>query len=336
MAFELLRPLEQLGEGGQGRVWSTPAVRINGTWAVAYKEYSPVTAAQVDWSVLEQMVRLTPSLPYEDGRELAERSAWPVAIVEKGGHPAGFLMRLVPPDFSMSLRFPGGTRRVAASLQFLLNPIAYLQARGLEVSDGFRLRLLEQVALTLQLLHRHGIAVGDLSPNNIYFNPNSAACFFLDCDGMSLRGRSPLAPVETPEWQVPAGEPLATPESDGYKFGLLVVRLFAGDQMTRDPASLPSGLGQLKELAERALDMDPSVRPGMEEWLTVLRTGRALHARSAVVVPATVAPPLSGADTVRRKVEISAALPRRQYRPQALAWLLLLLLVLLGLFLISF
>jgi eukaryotic-like serine/threonine-protein kinase len=52
---------------------------------------------------------------------------------------------------------------------------------------------------------------------------------------MRVNGASVLPQVETPEWEVPAGEELATVQSDTYKLGLLTLRLLTGDQHTKNP-----------------------------------------------------------------------------------------------------
>jgi hypothetical protein len=83
-------------------------------------------------------------------------------------------------------------------------------------------------------LHKHGVCVGDISPKNLLFAliPHPAV-YFIDCDAMRIDGVSVLRQVETPGWQVPAGEELATVYSDTYKLGLLALRL----PQTANPAT---------------------------------------------------------------------------------------------------
>jgi hypothetical protein len=139
------------------------------------------------------------------------------------------------------------------------------------------LELLHDTARALELFHRLGVVVGDLSPNNLLFTRDRRPrCFFLDCDGMRLRGASVLRAAETVDWQAPPGEgSAATPATDSYKFGLLCIRLFAGDQSTRDPAALDRAGGRLRALAERALAADPRRRPGMGQWSFALAAAAA-------------------------------------------------------------
>jgi len=50
--------------------------------------------------------------------------------------------------------------------------------------------------------------VGDLSPRNFLFTAFHWRCFLLDCDAKTVRGRSPLPPVETPGCQILAQRPI--------------------------------------------------------------------------------------------------------------------------------
>ena len=75
------------------------------------------------------------------------------------------------------------------------------------------------------------------------------AIYFIDCDAMRINGVSALRQVETPGWDIPAGEELATIYSDTYKLGLLALRLLAGDHHTKNPHQLPGGTpSQLRQI----------------------------------------------------------------------------------------
>src|SRR5207237_112426 len=66
------------------------------------------------------------------------------------------------------------------------------------------------------------------------------------------------------------GEELATDHSDAYKFGLLAIRLFAGDQSARDPDVLSRVAPELAALASRSLSTTPGQRPKPADWLAPL------------------------------------------------------------------
>jgi hypothetical protein len=263
-----------LGSGGQGTVYAVAG-------PAAYKEFSvPVNA-----SALAAMVAFGDALPLDMARGIGEVAAWPTTLVERNGRLCGFLMRQAPPEFEADLQFPSGRSRRLARVELLLNDDTYLAARSLRIDDRFRLELLYDTARAIELFHRLGVVVGDLSPNNLLFTRDRRPrCFFLDCDGMRLRGASVLRAAETVDWQAPTGEgSAATPATDSYKFGLLCVRLFAGDQSTRDPASLDRAGARLRALAERALAADPRRRPSMGQWSFALA---AAAARNRIKLPA--------------------------------------------------
>ena len=201
----------------------------------------------------------------------------------------------VPDDFRTTIRRPSGAQeKTLAQVQLLLNPDAYLAKRGIPLSDRHRYRLLAEAAETLAVLHGHGIAVGDLSPKNVLFAlAPETRCFFVDADAMRLAGRSALAQAETPDWEVRAvsTEELATPQSDAYKFGLLVLRLLAGDQSTRDPARLPARVpAAVRTLVERTLVPTPGSRPALADWAAPLRAAATTASAAVPTVPVPAKP----------------------------------------------
>jgi hypothetical protein len=279
-----LQPLVRVGDGGQGVVFFTDAVKINGSWPVAYKEYRPQT--QFNVAALREMVAFVPGLRLDDGRWLCEATAWPAALISRGGTASGLLMRRIPDRFRRP--WGDGGADVPAALQYLLNPQAYLDRKGISLDDRLRLLILESVADTMARLHSLGIVVGDLSPNNLLVDLSAwPSCFFIDCDAMRLHGGDVLAQVETPEWEVPrpGREPIATQASDAYKFGLLAVRLFAQDQMGRDRTALAAAWPALDDLARRSLDANSTRRPAPGDWLPALRAAGRGSVRVTIPAP---------------------------------------------------
>ncbi|MFB7666926.1 hypothetical protein ACFC1R_23750 [Kitasatospora sp. NPDC056138] len=274
----------RLGQGGQGAVHQVLNKRINegagnGGWEVVYKEYNASVLPQLDAAALEAGVALLNGLSAAEGRWLCEATAWPAAVVQRQGQACGFLMRAVPDRFHFTFQTLTGTNagtRHLTKMQYLLNDDAYIAGIGLTVSDQDRLLLLAELATTLARLHRLGVTVGDISPNNLLFDTfPQPACFLIDCDAMRLRGATVLPQAETPDWQVPAGEERATAASDVYKLGLLAVRLFARDQTATDPAALARTSPALGDLARASLDPDPARRPTPEMWAELLTAAAA-------------------------------------------------------------
>ncbi|MYW05775.1 hypothetical protein [Streptomyces sp. SID3343] len=286
-----------LGQGGQGTVYAVTNKRINeaegGGWGVVYKEYGADVLPELDAAALASRVDLLGTLSAAEGRWLCDKTAWPATVVEHQGRACGFLMREVPDRFRFayrSLSATAGTERLA-NLEYLLNDDAYVAGIGLTISDRDRLDLLTDLATTLTRLHRIGVTVGDLSPKNLLFTTDPRPeCFLIDCDAMRLAGATVLPQVETPDWQIPAGEEKATRATDVYKFGLLAIRLFARDQAVGDPAVLSVLSPALGDLARLSLDPDPARRPTPSVWAEHLAAAGA----RASTTPAAVGPPTGG------------------------------------------
>ncbi|MDG4814149.1 hypothetical protein O7628_01330 [Micromonospora sp. WMMD956] len=296
VSLSALGPRTRIGAGGQGTVY---ALADDPRWV--YKEYASRLVDDVDVATLNRFVRLAAEAG-PDADALLGLAAWPTAVVRKEGTVRGFLMPRVPDRFRVRLRLPRGPDTVLAQVQYLLNSDDYLFDRGLHVDDRMRLELLRDTGEALTLLHRLGVCVGDLSPNNLLFSLDGRPrCYFIDCDAMRLAGDSVLAQAETPEWHVPDAdaEELATPATDAFKFGLLAVRLFAGDQQTRDPDAARRRLDRpLVALAGRSLDPAPDRRPTPEQWLGAL--DRSIRRTPPTPPPAEPAAPPPRREPTRR------------------------------------
>lgn len=264
---EHLGALTEIGRGGQGRVFAVADSRI------VYKEYSATTLPEVNVEALKTAVALITDLGPRTAQDLYARTTWPMATVERDEKLIGFLMRAVPDSFRIQLSLPTGPVSRLAGVQYLLNNAEYLEERGLRITDRMRLELLRDTAETLDRLHDLGIAVGDLSPNNLLFSlVNRPRCLFIDCDAMRINGTSILPQSETADWDVGrfSTEELATPASDTYKFALLAIRLFAGDQQSRNPDALAQCDEKLATLAAESLATNPRRRPPLAEWVSAL------------------------------------------------------------------
>jgi hypothetical protein len=277
--------LEDLGElvpisrvGGQGRVYRpqfVPASLGPGSLVVKrYRRAPPPGAA----SVLADMVAWGRSLPRDAW--LHAITAWPLAVVHAGPQAVGIVMRDVSPRFAVPFVMPSGRReRVLLTLEHLLGADGYLELRGLGVrlDTARRAQVAERVSGGLDLLHRQGIAVSDIAPNNLlvaFSDAGGVGICFIDCDSMAFRGRSALEVVQTGDWDVPAsfGESSDTRAADAYKLGLVILRLFA---RSHDARALAPNLRyvpvELRDLLYRALGDSPMNRPAAGEWQRALR-----------------------------------------------------------------
>ncbi len=290
-----LGALTKIGQGGQGVVYHAPNAKTKFAASMVYKEYKAQARAEIDFTVLAAMPALVEdSLSYAEAERLISIAAWPCAIVEETSTPTGFVMPAIPDEFFVPMTTAKGVSSATGEFQHLLNHHSVLAARDIEIDDAQRYTLLREVASALAFLHKHGVCVGDISPKNLLFSlaPHEAV-YFIDCDAMRINGVSALPQVETPGWDVPSGEELATIYSDTYKLGLLALRLLAGDQETKNPQHLPANTpGLLRQIITDTLGQQPETRPLPEAWTYVL--GHAIEqAQHQRLTAATVAAPVS-------------------------------------------
>ncbi len=165
-------------------------------------------------------------------------------------------------------------------LQLLLKPPEYLNRIGLRVSDRQRYEVIEKLGESLEWMHSRGIVVGDLSARNLLFSfvPRSRV-YLIDCDSMALEGRGVESQNETPDWSIEAvfpREKLGTRYTDVYKLGLVALRLFAGEQASRDASRVRGRVpSEIQRLIERSLSPDQTDRPQPTEWLSPVRRAKA-------------------------------------------------------------
>jgi serine/threonine protein kinase len=273
IARDRLGVLTKIGQGGQGVVYRAPNVKTKFAASMVYKEYKPQTRAEIDFTALAAMPALVEdSLSYAEGERLISMATWPCALVEDAGATTGFVMPAIPQEFFIPLTTVKGVSSTSAEFQHLLNHPTVLDARGIKIDDVQRYTLLREVASGLAFLHKHGVCVGDISPKNLLFSlmPQEAA-YFIDCDAVRINGVSALQQMETPGWEAPAGEELATIYSDAYKLGLLALRLLAGDQDTTNLQHLPSTApSSVRQIITDTLTNRPQQRPLPEAWTYVL------------------------------------------------------------------
>ncbi len=159
--------------------------------------------------------------------------------------------------------------------------------------------------------------MGNFSERGQFTLAPREAVYFIDCDAMRIHGVSALPQVETPGWNTPAGEELATVYSDTYKLGLLALRLLTGDQDTTNPDHLPATTpGLLRQIITDTLTKPATQRPLPEAWSYVL--GNAIeHAQHQQKTPppasATLPPP--PIPTVHSRPPAHSAPPVRHSAP---------------------
>ncbi|MEZ5210651.1 hypothetical protein [Gordonia sp. (in: high G+C Gram-positive bacteria)] len=316
-----------LGSGGQGKVYRIAAT-FDGR-ALVYKEYSAAARTELDRAALNALVAYLSNADATRRAALLATFAWPIAPVTSGGATVGFVMAAAPHVFmSERSRGPAGARRLN-EIQHLLNAPAFVARLGFRLSRRTQIEVLISVATALRTLHDAGFAFGDLSPRNLLFDPDGGEIFVLDCDAITRPGLRVLPQAETPGWHLPAGELTGTAAGDDYKFGLLVLRLLAGDQHTTSPAALPSEFTALRPLLIRSLTDAPAERPSAATWISVLRdvlpgapTATLTPTISSPTVPSTSTPPSAAASNVPATTRTATAPAPPGVKPRSKAGLL--------------
>lgn len=265
--------LTKVGQGGQGVVYRAPNVKTKFASSMVFKEYKPQARSDINFTALAAMPALVEkSLTYTQAERLISIAAWPCAIVEDSATPTGFVMPAIPGEFFIDLTTAKGVAPSTAEFQHLLNHASVLAARGITLGDAQRYALLRETASALAFLHQHGVCVGDISPKNLLFSLTAhEAIYFIDCDAVRINTVSALPQVETPCWNAPSGEELATISTDTYKLGLLALRLLTGEQDTTNPARLPATTPtQLRQIITDTLTNPPTnaqcSKPGTTSW----------------------------------------------------------------------
>jgi serine/threonine protein kinase len=305
--------LVKISQGGQGIVYKAPQVSIPFAKSMVYKEYKPAALATLNVAALKAMPAFLESLPYGEGARLISIAAWPCRVVEDNGKTTGFVMPAIPDEFFTEFWTVKGPSRVAAEFQHLLNEPQVLARSfgGQLITDRQRYGLLRSLVSALAFLHDHRICVGDLSPKNLLFSlSGNPEIFFIDCDAMRVNGVSLTTQLETPGWEIPAGEEKATTFSDRYKLGLLALRLIVGSQDGKDPAQLPASIHpDLRKVITDTLTLPAPNRPTLSTWESALE--KAWQAAPSQpprlpspppVAPVTARPSTSPVPTVQPQV----------------------------------
>lgn len=286
--------LTVLGTGGEGTVYDLPADAVPqqvqeaaAGRRVVYKQFrTPDSLAEAEHH--RAVVGFLGKLGSEQREWLLDRTAWPLAVVEDADTVCGILMPRVPDRFFRDFPLSGGrTRRGEAGFQMLLNDGRYLDRMGLSLTGEQKYALLAEVSDLLRVLQGGGVVVGDLSARNLMFcqgtGAAAASVYLIDCDSVSVPGSGNPDSMETPGWEVPAGEQKQTGDADRYKFGLLALRLLAGDQQTRDPGRLPEDTAKaVTSLVTETLRDGVGKRPPLGVWNEVLQCPQGKSGQGAV------------------------------------------------------
>lgn len=274
---------QQVGEpGGQGSVYEL--VEHPGWLYKRYHEGIPVEPAG-----LLALVRWYERLEGRDRRIIDCRTAWPRYVVE---HEQGFgvVFRRAPRRFTHA----HGGRRVATSLEFVCCAEGAWGGAG-PGSPRAAVAIVYRYAQVLDVLHRGGVAYGDLSFTNMFWSSATPRphIMLIDCDAAwHTAGPRGVPPGETYLWTDPWGGSGAAEAQavDLFKLGLLFMRSYyntINDFVGPSTRSLTLGATRpisrrMSRLLEAALAHDPARRQeaAAHLWLEpLLALERRLDAR---------------------------------------------------------
>ncbi|WP_119395050.1 protein kinase domain-containing protein [Salinibius halmophilus] len=194
----------ELSKGGQGVVFHTnyPGVLIKG-FTNKNEKAAQRWRKQIEW------------LTRQDFTEL--KIAKPVALLKEPRN--GYVMELMDgliPLQSLLESFVEAEENAAED---------YIRQGGLRR----RIRILCQLANTLNQLHAQGMLYGDLSPSNIFVSddPNFAETWLIDCDNISLESHNDHA-LYTQDYGAPEvvkGKALLSSLTDVWSFAVIAYQL---------------------------------------------------------------------------------------------------------------
>lgn len=194
----------ELSRGGQGVVYRTdhPKVLIKG-----FTNKDPDTALQwrskIEWLIRQDL----------DGLKISK----PLIMLElpRNGYVMELMDGLVPLQNILDSFIEAGDEA----------PQDYLGQGGIRR----RIRILCQLARTLNQVHSKGMLYGDLSPANIFVSddPEHAETWLIDCDNISLEANSGLT-LHTVDYGAPEvvrGDSLLSSLTDCWSFAVIAYQL---------------------------------------------------------------------------------------------------------------
>ena len=163
-----------------------------------------------------------------DVEQLVTRFAWPIEIFGDDDAVHGYTMPLAPNSCYFELTVAKRTKRETLQIKFLTDHSYWRSAAVTgpkpNVSYQDRLEIAIDCLDSMEVLHRHGLAYGDISGNNIVARMDARpGVFFFDADSITTVDLRNASPLVSPGWETPEGlDPLAI---DRSRFAILVFRL---------------------------------------------------------------------------------------------------------------
>lgn len=297
--------LDYIAEGGQGRVYRCPDLRLPDLdQPLAFKEFKSTNFSAAG---LEAIVAVRSRLTEADRQRLDHGSTWPARLVRDAGRVVGLVMPLIPEEFvHHGVSMTGSALRKEREIQYLFLAAARCEKLGFPLVNLWqRFSLCEQLAGMLALLHANNVVYGDLNAKNALFSVGpgrrEAHLMVVDCDAVRVRGTMSAVPqLNTPDWEPPGAEAQQlTQQTDVYKLGLFVLRALTpgtNASTARDPRRADRVLDEAgMRLLLASFSHTPAHRPEAAAW-QVYFAGRLAAGAARADAARAPAPSASGAE----------------------------------------
>jgi hypothetical protein len=205
---ERVLKLADAGRSSGGNAEIIPCTFNGGSYV--YKRFKPRHLKLVDDTALHRITEWRDALPEETRRHLDEICAWPRRVVRRSGAVTGLLLPLAPAPFMIRR----GERLEARSVARLTLLGADLELKegddvAVEAAVPAALAAFGRTAQVVLWLHRLGVTVNDVQPENILVDEGGAAIYLVDCDSMMSTYWGAVAPATAPGYinEVLEGDP---------------------------------------------------------------------------------------------------------------------------------
>ncbi|CAB4887869.1 unannotated protein [freshwater metagenome] len=293
--------LIRVADGGEGIVY-----RIRTRPTIVYKEYKEAQRPTLNVAALQDLIDLADQLPPGDRVRLLSRTVWPKSTVVQGARVIGFVMDAIGPGYYRRYGLRANPKEVLCDWNQLIyqsdSVPEHMLSEVPRPSTAEAVELLQDLAQTVELLHRNGIVVGDMSGKNLVWSIRPSSVLLIDCDSFRRAGsRGVCAHKESPGWIDPTlhGQPTGK-DSDVYKMGIAAYRCLWRDSTTtvtsqlvasRRSQHVPAALVSLI-----AASVGDSGRPSAADWVTTLGSlykygGRPTLGATSTAHSAPVRPP---------------------------------------------
>jgi len=267
--------LRQLAAGGEGIVY-----RIISEPRAVYKEYKQRSLADINVDALERLIEFPFRLAADDRAWLLSRTAWPRGTVTRDGRVVGIVMPAIPDHYYAQYGLKANPKQVLCDwnhLSFQSQPLAPHMMSTVPLPGIVeRLELVRDLALTVDLLHRHDVIVGDMSGKNLIWSADPPHVRIIDCGSFRFeRQPNVSAHKESPGWIDPhlRGAPTSR-SSDVFKLAVAAYRILwerpssvVTPESVQEPTSheLP-----LEFPALVAASLGSGSRPSAADWIRLI------------------------------------------------------------------